>query len=134
MSGMLFLRTGGVLLLVGIVMGMAMGMSQNFTYAPVHAHLNLAGGVLLMIAGVFYNARPDLVGRLLTAHYVAHALGAVLLPIGIYGSISGKAWTAPVVGSGSVLVLLAMVLFVVNLFRPVPRVVAGEAMEATRTP
>lgn len=134
MSGQLFLRTGGVLLLVGILMGMAMGMSQNFTYAPVHAHLNLAGGVLLMVAGLFYNARPDLAGRLMSAHYVAHALGAVLLPVGIYGSISGAAWTGPVVGTGSVLVLLALVLFVVNLFRPAPRATAIEPMHAARVP
>jgi hypothetical protein len=134
MSGLLFLRTGGVLLLVGIVMGMAMGMSQNFTYAPVHAHLNLAGGVLLMVAGLFYNARPDLAGRLMTAHYVAHALGAVLLPVGIYGSISGQSWTAPVVGTGSVLVLLALVLFVVNLFRRAPRATAAETLQAARLP
>jgi hypothetical protein len=58
----------------------------------------------------------------------------VLLPIGIYGSISGKAWTAPVVGSGSVLVLLALVLFVVNLFRRVPHVSAAEALHAARVP
>jgi len=134
MTGLLFLRTGGVLLLMGIMMGMAMGMSQNFTYAPVHAHLNLVGGVLLMVAGLFYNARPDLAGRLMAAHYVAHAIGAVLLPVGIYGSISGAAWAGPVVGTGSVLVLLALLLFAVNLFRRPPRAVEADALQAARVP
>ena len=133
MAGQLFLRTGGVLLLAGIVMGMAMGMRHDFTYAPVHAHLNLVGGVLMMVAGLFYNSRPDLAGRTSTAHYVAHALGAVLLPAGIYGSIAGTAWAGPVVGAGSVLTLAAAVLFVVNLFRRAPRA-AAEALEAARTP
>lgn len=134
MKGQLFLRTGVVLLIAGLVMGMHMGMTQNFTFAPVHAHLNLVGGVLMMVAGLFYNSRPDLAGRSVAAHYVAHALGAVLLPIGIYGSIAGRAWAGPVVGSGAVLVLLAVVLFAVNLFKRVPRDAAAEALQAARVP
>lgn len=133
MKGMLFLRTGGVLLIAGVLMGMAMGMRQDFTYAPVHAHLNLVGGVLMMVAGLFYNSRPDLLGRRVTAHYVAHALGAVLLPIGIYGSIAGRPWAGPVVGTGSLLVLLALLLFVSNLFRRVPGAAARDAAEPART-
>jgi hypothetical protein len=134
MGGPLFLRTGIVLLLLGIVFGMHMGMTQNFTFAPVHAHLNLVGGVLMMVAGVFYNARPDLSRRRVAAHYVSHLLGAVLLPVGIYGSIAGTAWAGPVVGSGSVLTLLALVLFAANLFKRVPRDAGAVALEAARVP
>ncbi|WP_166636777.1 hypothetical protein [Cognatilysobacter terrigena] len=134
MKGMLFLRTGVVLLLVGIVMGMVMGGRHDFTYAPVHAHLNLVGGVLMMVAGLFYNARPDLAGRLVTAHYVSHALGGVLLPIGIYGSIAGTAWAGPVVGSGSVLALLALLLFAINLFRRAPASVTAAALDSASAP
>lgn len=134
MKGTLFLRTGILLLLAGIVMGMVMGAREDFTYAPVHAHLNLVGGVLMMVAGVFYNMRPDLSGRMVSAHYVAHALGAVLLPAGIYGSIAGTTWAVPVVGSGSVLTLLALLLFAVNLFRRVPASVAAAAMDEARSP
>ena len=130
---MLFLRTGIVLLLVGVVMGMHMGMRQNFTFAPVHAHLNLVGGVLMMVAGVFYNARADIPARMVSLHYVAHALGAVLLPIGIYGSIAGTAWAGPVVGSGSVLTLLALVLFGANLFRRAPQARSEAALDPARS-
>ncbi|GAB1596992.1 hypothetical protein [Lysobacter claricitrinus] len=134
MKGTLFLRTGILLLLGGVVMGMVMGMREDFTYAPVHAHLNLVGGVLMMVAGLFYNARPDLAGRMVTAHYVTHTLGAVLLPIGIYGSIAGRAWAGPVVGPGSLLVLLALILFAVNLFRRVPQAVAAGTLDSARVP
>ena len=132
MKGMLFMRTGIVLLLVGIVMGMAMGAREDFTYAPVHAHLNLVGGVLMMVAGLFYNARPDLAGRRMAAHYVTHALGAVLLPLGIYGSISGQSWAGPVVGTGSLLTLVALILFAINLFRRAPAAVALAEQDAAR--
>ena len=133
MKGMLFLRTGIVLLIVGVVMGMVMGMRQDFTFAPVHAHLNLVGGVLMMVAGVYYNGRAEIPSRMVSAHYVAHLLGGVLLPVGIYGSIASTAWAGPVVGAGSVLALLALLLFAVNLFRPVTRAAAADATDADRT-
>lgn len=120
MNGTLFLRTSIVLLIVGIAMGMHMGMTQNFTFAPVHAHLNLVGAVLMFLAGLFYNSRPDIPSRWIGVHYVLHLLGAVLLPIGIYGSISGKPWAGPVVGPGALLVLAALLVFAANLFRRVP--------------
>lgn len=134
MKGMLFLRTGIVLLIGGVLGGMQMGMAHDFTYAPVHAHLNLVGGVLMIAAGLFYNARPDLSSRWVSAHYVSHLLGAVLLPAGIYGSIAGTAWAGPVVGAGSVLTLLALLLFAINLFRRVPRATTATGLDPARAP
>ncbi len=134
MKGQLFLRTGVVLLIVGIVMGMQLGATQNFTYAPVHAHLNLASGVLMMLAGIVYNARPDLSSRAVNAHYVSHLLGTILLPIGIYGSIAGRACAGGVVGAGAVLVLLALLLFAFNLFRRVPREAPAGQVDTAQVP
>lgn len=134
MKGMLFLRTGIVLLVAGVVLGMQMGIAQDFTYAPVHAHLNLVGGVLMMVAGVVYNARPDLSPRMVSAHYVSHLLGTVLLPLGIYGSIAGTRWAGPVVGTGSVLALLALLLFAANLFRRAPRTADAGSASTARVP
>lgn len=134
MKGMLFLRTGIVLLIAGVAMGMQMGIAHDFTYAPVHAHLNLVGGVLMMVAGVVYATRPGLSPRLISAHYVSHLLGAVLLPAGIYGSIAGTRWAGPVVGTGSVLTLLALLLFAANLFRRARRAVDAAAPDAAGAP
>jgi uncharacterized membrane protein HdeD (DUF308 family) len=38
--------------------GIAMGIQQNFTLAPAHAHLNLIGGVLLFVFGLYYRLIP----------------------------------------------------------------------------
>jgi len=35
-----------VVLLVGMLAGIATGIQQNFALGPAHAHLNLVGGVL----------------------------------------------------------------------------------------
>lgn len=121
MGALAFQRTGVVFLLLGMILGMKMGMTEDFTLAPVHTHLNLAGGVLLFLAGLFYASRPDIPRGLVTLHFWLHGPGAALLVVGIYGAVTQAAWFGPVVGTGAVLVLLGMLVFAWNVFRR-PRV------------
>lgn len=117
MGATAFQRTGVVFLLVGLCLGMRMGMSQDFSLTPVHSHLNLAGGMLMFVAGLFYAQRPEVPHRWVTVHYWLHLAGAVLLVAGIYGAVTHAAWYGPVVGTGAVCVLLAMLVFTWNVFR-----------------
>jgi hypothetical protein len=54
MIGSLMMCLSVVVLLVGMLAGIAMGIAQNFVLAPAHAHLNLIGGVLLFLFGLYY--------------------------------------------------------------------------------
>ena len=54
MIGSLMMCVRVVVLLVGMLAGIAMGIQQNFTLAAAHAHLNLIGGVLLFLFGWYY--------------------------------------------------------------------------------
>jgi hypothetical protein len=54
MIGSLMMCIGVVVLLVGMLAGVAMGIEQDFALAPAHAHLNLVGGVLLFLFGLYY--------------------------------------------------------------------------------
>ena len=116
MTGNLFLRTSVIMLVIGMSLGIYMGMNEDFTFAPVHAHINLAGGVLMFMAGLFYKNRPRLSSRAIGVHYAIQLLGALLLPLGIYGSISKATWFVPVVSIGSVLTMVAMIYFAVMVF------------------
>jgi hypothetical protein len=49
MIGSLMMCVSVVVLLVGILAGIATGIQQNFTLAAAHAHPNLIGGVLLFL-------------------------------------------------------------------------------------
>jgi hypothetical protein len=120
MGAIAFQRTGLLFLLVGIGLGMKMGASQDFSMMPVHAHINLVGGVLMFIAGLFYASRPDIPRRAVSVHYWLHLVGALLLVAGIYGAMSHAPWYGPVVGAGSVGVMLAMLVFAWNVFRRPP--------------
>ena len=58
MIGSLMMCVSVVVLLVGMLAGIAMGILQNFTLAPAHSHLNLIGGVLLFLFGLYYRLIP----------------------------------------------------------------------------
>jgi hypothetical protein len=107
-----------VLLLVGMLAGVVMGMQQDFTLAPAHAHLNLVGGVLLFMFGLYYRLVPA-AGRLAMARVQGslHIAGAMLFPAGIaLVTLKGHSYVAaPIVGS--LIVVAATALFVAIVFR-----------------
>jgi hypothetical protein len=118
MIGSLMMCVSVVILLAGMIAGITMGIQQNFVLAPAHAHLNLVGGVLLFLFGFYYRVFPA-AGRMTLAKIQGwlHILGSILFPTGIaLVLVSGKAYiAAPIVGS--LVVMLAMALFVVVVFR-----------------
>ncbi|WGR96575.1 hypothetical protein MTX26_19115 [Bradyrhizobium sp. ISRA443] len=118
MIGSLMMCVSVVVLSFGMLAGIAMGIQQDFTLAPAHAHLNLVGGVLLFLFGLYYRVFPA-AGATLLAKLQGwlHIVGAILFPAGIaLVVLRGHAFlAAPVVGS--LLVTLAMALFAVVVFR-----------------
>src|SRR5437660_10749934 len=109
---------GVVILLVGMLAGITMGIQQNFTLAPAHAHLNLVGGVLLFLFGLYYRLIPAAgTSTLAKVQGWLHMVGAVLFPAGIAVVIAkGPSFeVAPI--AGSLIVVSAMVLFAVIVFR-----------------
>ncbi|WP_207540889.1 hypothetical protein [Sabulicella rubraurantiaca] len=43
----------------GMMLGIGMGIAQNFLLTPVHVHLNLLGWVTFAIYGLTYHALPE---------------------------------------------------------------------------
>jgi hypothetical protein len=95
-----------------------MGIRQDFLLSPAHAHLNLVGGVLLFLFGLYYRTVPA-VGRSLLARIqgVMHIIGGITFPVGIAITLlANHAYLAiPIVGS--LIVVTAMALFVVIVLR-----------------
>lgn len=117
LSGLL-LRVSVVLLLVGLALGMAMGMRQDFTLMPAHAHLNLVGFVLMFAAGLFYRAFPAAAETLAAkVHATLHIIGAFVFPLGIAAVVTwGPAYEAGAIVGGT-LVFVAMAIFAIVVFR-----------------
>ncbi len=71
----LFILTGLGFLLIGMSLGLKMGMTQDFTLHPLHAHLNLLGFVLMTLFGLVYHTWPTMKeGPLASVHYVLHTV------------------------------------------------------------
>jgi hypothetical protein len=110
-----FILSGAVLGTIGMIFGIVMGMDQDFTYAPVHAHINLVGWASLALFGLAYRAGLAETGRLATVHFWIALLGSIVLPIGIYVSMANHQPAIAIIGS--LLTLASMILFVVNVAR-----------------
>jgi len=112
------MRAGVMFLIVGMIWGIEMGIRQNFAMAPAHAHFNLVGGVLLFVFGLYYRLVPA-AGDSALAKWQGwlHIAGSILFPVGVAIVIGkGEALIAlPIIGS--LIVLAAMALFALIVFR-----------------
>jgi hypothetical protein len=118
MIGSLMMCVSVVILFCGMLAGIVMGIQQNFVLAPAHAHLNLVGGVLLFLFGLYYRLVPA-AGHSGLARIQGwlHIVGGLLFPAGVaLVLLYGDAYiAAPVVGS--LIVTLATLLFAIVVFR-----------------
>jgi hypothetical protein len=118
MIGSLMICMSVVILLIGMLAGIAMGVLQDFALAPAHAHLNLVGGVLLFMFGLYYRLVPAAgTSTLAKVQGWLHIAGAILFPAGVaIVVLKGTSFiAAPIVGS--LIVVAAMALFMVIVFR-----------------
>ena len=102
----------GASALVGMVAGIVMGILQDFTIAPAHAHLNLLGWVTMALYGLYHRSFGRSTGWLGWTQVLTGALGAATIGGGLALYLqSGDHAYFPLVIAGSLLVLLGMVLF-----------------------
>ena len=106
--------------LAGMGLGIWMGITgpEVFNYASVHAHINLVGWVTLFLYGLWYRGvSKTALGGLAEVHYWCALVGAILLVLGIVGAVVPQPTLNLVVIPGSLLTLLAMLIFLVIVVR-----------------
>lgn len=114
--GVRLLKIAVIYLVIGLLMGIAMAMSGEFTLRPVHSHINLLGWASLALAGVIYVLFPKLErSRLAPLHFWLHNLGlpVMMVALGIY--LHGIKAIEPLVGIASLVTTLGLILFAINL-------------------
>ncbi|RKN66023.1 cytochrome-c oxidase [Paenibacillus ginsengarvi] len=106
---------------IGVVMGMAMSMTENYTLSPVHAHINLLGWVSLALGGLMYHQFPDAArSRLGKWHFWLHMLGIPLMMAGLACMLlTGSTVFVALVSVGGVCVVVGTILFSINAVRHV---------------
>src|SRR5690348_11040446 len=111
-------KTGFLVVLAGMVWGMQMGISNDHSVFPAHAHLNLVGFVSLFLFGFYYRMHPSLDrSRLALVQVGVWIAGTIVLSIGIALVHTGHAGGDPIAAVGSIIVFAAMLTFGWLLFR-----------------
>jgi len=114
--GLRFLKIAVLYLVLGAILGLAMGIKQNFVLTPVHAHVLLLGWASLALAGIVYHLYPSASEtRLDRLHFWLHNLGLPVFMIGLGFLVTGTEGIVPVVSVGALAVLVGLILFAANV-------------------
>jgi hypothetical protein len=120
-----FFVTGGLLLLGGMILGEYMGAHENFTLAPLHAHINLLGWVTLALYGTFYTLTRDTYSpKLAWTNFVLSSVGILtMIPVlALLLTVPDGAKTyGPLAGATGGIALLGLLVFLVSAFRELVR-------------
>ncbi|HVO87642.1 MAG TPA: cytochrome-c oxidase [Casimicrobiaceae bacterium] len=115
--GMRFIKIAVLYFAVGVSIGLAMGMTGQFTFMPVHAHINLLGWASLALCGLIYTLYPEAAQtRLAKTHFWLHNVGLPPLMVALAFLLSGHPGAEPVVGVLSMVVGVGILMFVVNVW------------------
>ena len=114
--GLSFLKIAVVYLVIGAVLGFAMGISQKFVLVPVHAHVLLLGWASLALAGLVYHFYPAAsTTRLARFHFWLHNIGLPLFMVGLGFLLTGNESAFLAVLVGATAVIVGLVLFAANV-------------------
>ncbi len=114
--GLRFIKIAVVYLVIGTLLGFAMGLSQKFVLVPVHAHVLLLGWASLALAGLVYHFYPSAsITRLARFHFWLHNIGLPLFMVGLGFLLTGNETAFPLVLVSAIAVIVGLVLFAANV-------------------
>ncbi|WP_423799673.1 cytochrome-c oxidase [Neobacillus sp. SAB-20_R2A] len=119
--GKAFLKVASIYFTIGVLAGITMGIIHDFRLASVHAHINLLGWVSMAIFGLIYHFYPQAANtKLAKTHFWFYNIGLPVMMIGIATQVlTGSMAALPVAVIGSIVVVVGVICFTINLFKHV---------------
>ncbi|MDV2886940.1 cytochrome-c oxidase [Alkalihalophilus pseudofirmus] len=119
--GVRFIKISVVYFVIGTLLGMYMSMTYNFQFTGTHAHVNLLGWTSMTLAGILYVMYPkagkSMLGKI---HFWLHNIGLPIMMVCLFLTVlTGNQTFASFIGVGGVMVVIAVILFAINIFRNV---------------
>ncbi len=115
-----FFTVGILCVLAGMLLGMHMGATHDFTLVPAHAHLNLVGWVSMALYGTFYALEgPNISTRLAWTNFFVSTIGVLVMIPGLALFLQGgndQKWV-PLMSAGQGIVALGALVFAMSVFR-----------------
>ena len=111
-----YVAIGALWLVIGMVLGIAMGASENFEFMPVHAHINLIGFACHSIFGLAYRQWPAMkASRLAPYQFWIFVVASPITLIGLVFTLTGGPALPTIIGSLGLVIGAA--LFCVLIWR-----------------
>jgi len=111
-----FCTTAALFGMAGMIWGMLMAKSEDFTMAPAHAHLNLLGWATPAVMGSFYALVGDRASnRLGWLNYILSTGGVIAIIPALAMLLKGDKAATPIVAAGAGIVFLGMVVFLIDV-------------------
>jgi hypothetical protein len=125
-ASILSFRAAVLMVVAGMIWGIVMGITQDHSTLPAHAHLNLLGWVSLFLFGIYYHLHPSVDRNPMALVQVWIWIATtIVLTVGVALVHSGHAAGDPIAAAGSLVILADMLLFGWLVYR-------GKQVEFTR--
>lgn len=116
--GVRLIQVAAVYMTIGLILGLVMGITKDFSLMSVHAHMSLLGWATMAIAGIVYVVIPGCArSRLAKLHFWGHNAGLPVMLVCLALEVNGVAAAEKGIAAGSVVVLASLLLFSFNLLR-----------------
>lgn len=116
--GKAYLKIAVVYFTIGVLAGLTMGIIHDFRFTSVHAHVNLLGWVSMALFGLIYHFYPNAANsKLAKTQFWLHNIGVPVMIGGITLQILGVSGALPPTIIGSIVVVVGVILFMVNVFK-----------------
>jgi hypothetical protein len=117
-GGRAWYRLAVLYFVVATALGLFMAISENHSFFPVHAHLNLLGWVSLALTGMLYERFPAAIGtRLYPLHFWVYNITLPVSMVLLVLALKGNEAVGPALGVVSMLLFASIVVFVINIWR-----------------
>jgi cbb3-type cytochrome oxidase subunit 1 len=113
-----FLRLAVVYFVLGVTIGNVIAATHDYTFRPVHAHLNLLGWASMALFGLWYRSAPASgETRLAKVHFWLHNIALPIQMITLAMFVSGNTSVEPVLALASIAIGIGFVCFAINLWK-----------------
>ena len=114
--GFTLIKIASAYMILGLLLGIGMGITQNFSLSSVHSHISLLGWLTMAVTGIIYTLLPGYTqGTLPKVHFWLHNIGLPIMMIGLAMFLLGYTQIMKVIASGSLLILIGLAAFAINL-------------------
>mgnify|MGYP001315925029 CR=1 FL=1 len=115
-SGIGLLKISAIYLAAGSLLGLFMGIRQDFVLTSVHVHVSLLGWLAFAVAGMTYVLIPACeASALARVHFLGHNIGFPVMMISLALYAYGFREAEKAIAVSSTVVVVSLLVFVANV-------------------